>query len=122
MWIILSRLVLSNWKPILIGLVIGVVLGSVYIKGRNDGAAKVQLAWDLERIEQEKAIEAKKEEIRKFVDDQSRRYEGRIARLNKLTDALNQKLETEIAKNDVYRTCVLPADGVQLLRNAATAP
>lgn len=119
MLLILSRWALSNWKPLLLVVLVLAAVGTVYFKGRADGAAKVQLAWDEETVAEAAALEAKKEEVRKFVDQQARQYEGRIAKLNKLADALNQKLEDELGKNTVYRTCVLPPDGVQLLRDAA---
>lgn len=100
----LGKWVLSNWKVVALILLVSAVAFYVYNAIYDRGAAHVQGQWDAAVAQQAKAAAGA-----------STAYQKRIARLNALTDGLAQQLEDEIAKNAVYRDCVVPDDGLHTL-------
>jgi hypothetical protein len=100
--------ILSNWRIILSVIAF---IGSVYVyadhHGYSTGKKECETAAEKDRTERQANADAKSAELEKELADQRGR--------NKV---LSKKLGDEIAKNSVYSTCVLPDDGVRLLREA----
>lgn len=103
----------ANWKPILIGVVCLLFFGSGwYIRGNIEDARRAK--------ELQQNIEQRLEDEKKALE-KSEKLEGELAALRKKSRSLNLKLEKEIAKNSAYNSCIVPADGVQLLNEAITS-
>lgn len=92
-------------------LMLGVLAGfyGIYRMGAVDEQAKIAL-------QDKAAIEKKWEEAFKLSSD----LEKQLAAQRETNEKLKEDLDDEIAKNGVYRACVVPADGVRLY-NAAVS-
>lgn len=107
-------------------IIFGVIAASIALasftggyKVRDYAAVKeaLKLEQERERIEEEnkKTIASKEEEYRKV----SETLESTIKKLNQKTKIVTKVVEKEIEK-PIYRECVLPASGVQLINQTAT--
>lgn len=107
------------WLPILIG----VFLAFTHYKVYGYGQANVQAKWDAANFKQLVADTKAHDERQKFSDDLALAASARLDELNRKNRDLQKRLQNEIAKNSVYHSCVVPANGVRLYNeNAIQAP
>lgn len=99
---------LTNWRIIAVIL----LLGSVYVAGRFDGASRIQARWDEQRlVDQKAAIEQiQKIQIQASIDSET--YEKAAAKMRDDNQALQGRLKNVLSQNNALRACNADADFV----------
>lgn len=100
---------------VLIGLLFGGYTWYIYDKGE----AQEKLVWDADTLKKTQAADKLQKDQQAAADEAARQAAEALDRLNKQNADLQEKLENEIAKNNVYRTCRVPAAGILLYNEAA---
>lgn len=107
-------------------LVICLIFGGFYSFGVHNGKQSVENDWLNEKIElSEKHREAEEAMRIEFAAERDRlslvsgTLQELLLKSKGHTDVITRTLEVEVEK-PVYRDCVLPPSGVQLISNAAT--
>lgn len=100
--------IFGSWQGLLALIVfVTVAVGSaelyVYNRGDAHGAARVQGLWDADKTAQRKSADAAEAVAAQ-----------KTAALNQQNLKLQKRLDDEITQNNIYRTCVVPVDGVRL--------
>lgn len=95
----------QGWAALAVAITLIVGSAELYVYGRGDahGAARVQGLWDADKAAQVKSANAAE-----LVATQ------KSVALNQQNLELQKRLDNEITKNNIYRTCIVPADGVRL--------
>lgn len=99
--------------------IIAMVAAIALATGATTGYKYATYRCEAEKAEALKAaMDAKDEAIRLF-QDTSVEYEAKLATANKQRKVITKLVEKEIEK-PVYRECVFPASGMQLINDTAT--
>ena len=99
----------------LISIVMSVGSG-FYFHGKGDatGAARIKAEWNAADLAEAIATAEEKKKDQAAADRNDEMAAQMIADLTRKVTEQQKRIANEIAKNSVYRTCILPADGMRL--------
>lgn len=111
------ELIRQYWKAaVLIALLAG-YSGYVYHAGKLSERAH----WQAKEAERVLTYQNDVDALHRAANAKSAALEKTLAEQRQKNRALNGRLHAELEKNRLYRECVLPADGVRILNDAAAA-
>lgn len=103
------------WKTAAIIALMAGYTGYVYHAGKLSERAH----WQAQEAQRVLAYQKDVDALQRAANEQSAALEKSLADNREKLRQLNGRLHAELEKNRLYRECVLPADGLQLLNEAA---
>lgn len=102
------------WRAAVVAVIVGLVcfgLGTWYGYGKGKEAQRLQSL--------DAAVKERLELEGQYLD-KALALEADLEKQRAANRTLNQRLKNETARNSVYHTCLVPPDGVRILRDAVT--
>jgi len=111
---------IQRYKWYVFGIIAVALLVASFALGYGSGKDKVQARWDKSVADGLKIIEADRAYKQKVADAIAKQAQDALQRQLEDNTRLAEELANERNKDPVYRTCVIPANGVQLYRKATS--